>query len=268
VAIELADTQAAEHPVTRRSIFSLHAESGKRLAFVMCMRRPINSAVVMCATFGALAVAPNRAAAAVRPQQIFSLVAALDSVASGAPGKSEGRTEVSIDAPDRAPNGRAAGIFSGSSAARTMGARSRARLDSVVAIARAQLGTRYRLGGESPRAFDCSGLVQYVMRALDFSLPRTAREQATVGIPIPTDTAQLRAGDLLLFGRKGKVTHIGIYVGDGRFVHASTAAHRVVERPLLRKPAKGIVPWIGARRLIAMPDDSTLAIAPEPAHQR
>lgn len=245
----------------RRSVFSLHAESGKRLAFAMRMRRSINSALVTCATFGALALAPNRAAAAVRPQQIFTLATALDSVAASAPAKSTAPAAAPVDAPDRAPNGRLSGIFSGSSAAVTMGARSRARLDSVVAVARAQLGTRYRLGGESPRAFDCSGLVQYVMRALDYSLPRTAREQATVGIPIPTDTAQLRAGDLLLFGRKGKVTHIGIYVGEGRFVHASTGAHRVVERPLLRKPAKGIVPWIGARRLIAMPDDSTLAAA-------
>ena len=134
-----------------------------------------------------------------------------------------------------------------------------ARLDSVVAVARAQLGVKYRLGGESRRAFDCSGLVQYVMRTLDYSLPRTAREQAKIGTPIPTDTAQLRAGDLLLFGKKGKVTHIGIYVGNGQFVHASTGAKRVVERPLLRKPSKGIVPWIGARRLLAIPDDSTLA---------
>ena len=105
------------------------------------------------------------------------------------------------------------------------------------------------------------------MRALDFSLPRTAREQATAGVPVPTDTAQLRAGDLLLFGRKGKVTHIGIYVGNGRFVHASTGAHRVVERPLLRKPARGIVPWIGARRLFATADDSATATDTTAAHR-
>lgn len=231
----------------------------------MRMRRSLNSALVTCATFGALALATDRAAAAPAPQQIFTLVTSLDSVAAGGPARGEARTEAPADAPDRLPNGRARGIFSGSSAAMTMGSRSRARIDSVVAIARAQLGTRYRLGGETPRAFDCSGLVQYVMRALDFSLPRTAREQATVGVAIPTDTAQLRAGDLLLFGKKGKVTHIGIYVGDGRFVHASTGAHRVVERPLLRKPARGIVPWIGARRIIALPDDSTLAAAPTAA---
>ena len=224
----------------------LHLARGKRLAFDMCMRRSLNSALVICGTFGALCVFPGRASAAAPQQEVFAIVAALDSLASAA----------TATAAPIAPNGATARA---PSAARAMGERSRARIDSVVAIARAQLGTRYRLGGESPRAFDCSGLVQYVMRSLDFSLPRTAREQATVGTPVPTDTAQLRAGDLLLFGKKGKVTHIGIYVGNGQFVHASTKAKQVVERPLLRKPAPGIVPWIGARRLIAMPDDSLLA---------
>ena len=246
----------------RRATFSLHAESGKRLAFAMAMRRFIHSSTLTCVTLGAIAFAPNVAAAAARPQQLSTLATVLDSVTASAPAKPEPKPVAGIDV----PNDAAARLFGASSAASTMGARSRARLDSVVAIARAQLGTRYRLGGESPRAFDCSGLVQYVMRALDFSLPRTAREQATVGVPVPTDTAQLRAGDLLLFGRKGKVTHIGIYVGNGRFVHASTGAHRVVERPLLRKPARGIVPWIGARRLFATADDSTPA-APTPAQR-
>jgi cell wall-associated NlpC family hydrolase len=229
-----------------RLALSLHLARGKRLAFIMRMRRSLTSALVICGTFGALCISPARAAAASRPQQAFSVVAALDSL-TAAIAPASAPTLPNVTAP-RAP-----------SAARAIGARNRARLDSVVAVARAQLGTRYRLGGESPRAFDCSGLVQYVMRALDYSLPRTAREQAKIGTAIPTDTAQLRAGDLLLFGRKGKVTHIGIYVGNGQFVHASTGAKRVVERPLLRKPARGIVPWIGARRLFAIPDDSTLA---------
>lgn len=253
--------------MTRLSRFSLHAESGKRLAFAMAMRRSIHSALLICATTGAIALAPNRAAAAVRPQQIFSRPTAPDSVTASTTAKPEPKPDSKPDGGSDVPNGAAARLFGPSSAASAMGARSRARLDSVVAVARAQLGTRYRLGGESPRAFDCSGLVQYVMRALDFSLPRTAREQATVGVPVPTDTAQLRAGDLLLFGRKGKVTHIGIYVGNGRFVHASTGAHRVVERPLLRKPARGIVPWIGARRLFATADDSTPTAVPATAQR-
>lgn len=132
------------------------------------------------------------------------------------------------------------------------------RIDSVVAVARAQLGRRYRRGGEKPTVgFDCSGLVQYVMHALDITLPRTARDQAHVGVELARDTAQLRPGDLLTFGTKKRISHIGIYVGNGRFVHASTGAGRVVERPLLRAPAKGIKPWIGVRRLLPDSDAAT-----------
>lgn len=140
-----------------------------------------------------------------------------------------------------------------------------ARIDSVVALARAQLGRRYRYGAESPTAgFDCSGLVQYVMRALDIPLPRTAREQARVGVALERDTAQLRPGDLLTFGSAEKVSHIGIYVGNGRFVHASTKAGRVVERALLRKPASGIKPWIGVRRLITETDSASAVVSGSP----
>ncbi len=147
----------------------------------------------------------------------------------------------------------------GSSAER-MGRKRMARIDSAVAVARSQLGFRYRLGAASPlRGFDCSGLVQYIMRALDIELPRVAREQAKTGVEVVRDTAALKPGDLLTFGRRGKVEHIGIYVGNGRFVHASTAAGRVVERPLLRPPARGIKPWIGVRRVL--PDSVTLGIA-------
>src|SRR5579862_7181757 len=97
--------------------------------------------------------------------------------------------------------------------------------DSIVAVVRAQLGRKYRRGGESPEhGFDCSGLVHYVMSALKIDLPRTAKDQAKVGMRLPRDSTQLLPGDLLTFGfdKKG-VSHIGIYVGDGRFVHASSA---------------------------------------------
>ena len=216
----------------------------------MAMRRSLTSALVICGTFGALSIVAKRADAAPHPQQIFAVVTALDTVV--APG--------TAPVADTLGGGRLRPAHPASAIA-AMRDRSRAKLDSIVTIARAQLGTRYRLGGQSPRAFDCSGLVQYVMRALDYSLPRTAREQARIGTAVATDTAQLRAGDLLLFGKRGKVTHIGIYVGEGQFVHASIKAKRVVERPLLRRAAPGILPWIGTRRLFAIPDDTTLAAA-------
>ena len=123
--------------------------------------------------------------------------------------------------------------------------------DSLVALARAQIGRRYVRGGESPkRGFDCSGLIQYIASALHIAVPRTARQQAAVGAAVPADTAELLPGDLLTFGRGKRISHIGIYVGNGRFIHASTKAGRVIETNLLRPRAAGIKPWRGARRLV------------------
>src|SRR5437660_681974 len=79
--------------------------------------------------------------------------------------------------------------------------------DSVVQMARAQIGTRYRTGGGSPdKGFDCSGLIQYVMTALNVKLPRTAKQQATQGLAINRDTSRLLPGDLLTFGKGKKGT--------------------------------------------------------------
>lgn len=129
--------------------------------------------------------------------------------------------------------------------------------DSIVAKARGQIGTRYKLGGTKPNlALDCSGLVKYVMGALNVMLPRTAQNQATVGQAVPKDLAALKPGDLLTFGRGKRISHIGIYVGEGRMVHASTSQRRVIETrisersPLIRQ-------WKGVRRLI---DGTSVAV--------
>jgi len=131
--------------------------------------------------------------------------------------------------------------------------------DSVVKLARAQIGKRYHRGGETPkRGFDCSGLVAYVLSSLSLTVPRTAAQQAKAGVEVVRDTSQLLPGDLLTFGRGKKVTHIGIYVGGGRFIQASSRAGRVVETNLFRAPAPGIKPWAGVRRVVA--DDSSLGL--------
>lgn len=95
------------------------------------------------------------------------------------------------------------------------------KVKNVLQKALALLGTPYRWGGTDPdKGFDCSGLVGYVFRnALGIELPRVSRDMAKNGELI-TDRAKLAAGDLVFFGRKGRVNHVGIYVGDGRFVHA------------------------------------------------
>lgn len=95
------------------------------------------------------------------------------------------------------------------------------KITSVLQRAMALLGTPYRWGGNDPdKGFDCSGLVGYVFRnALGIDLPRVSREMAKSG-ELVTDRAKLSAGDLVFFGRRGRVDHVGIYVGEGRFVHA------------------------------------------------
>jgi cell wall-associated NlpC family hydrolase len=136
-----------------------------------------------------------------------------------------------------------------------------AQRDSIVARARAQLGTRYRLGGEKPETgFDCSGLIRYVLGAFDLRPPRTSALMALFGQEVPRDTAQLRVGDLLTFGFGNRVSHIGIYIGNGRYVHASSGSGKVVESSLARSGAK-VKPWIGVRRLLSLPDSSTVTAA-------
>lgn len=124
----------------------------------------------------------------------------------------------------------------------------------VVSVVRTQIGTRYVHGGASPTSgFDCSGLVKYVMAALHVALPRTAAQQARSGLALGRDTTQLRPGDLLTFGKgkRGTVSHIGIYIGHGRFVHASSVAGRVIESPIDRPPSPLIKIWRGSRRVVA-----------------
>jgi len=95
------------------------------------------------------------------------------------------------------------------------------RMEGLLRNALALLGTPYRWGGTSPdRGFDCSGLVGYLYRtALGIDLPRISREQANAG-QVVADRAAMAAGDLVFFGRRGRVDHVGIYIGEGKFVHA------------------------------------------------
>ena len=126
------------------------------------------------------------------------------------------------------------------------------------------LGAPYRYGGSGPVAFDCSGLVRYAMSVLDMVMPRTAATQAKAGTEVPKDLAALKPGDVLTFGRGKRISHVGIYVGDGKMVHASTSQRRVIEtsitarNPLIRQ-------WKGVRRFVdgasARFRDSVLAFA-------
>jgi cell wall-associated NlpC family hydrolase len=89
------------------------------------------------------------------------------------------------------------------------------------------VGTPYRYGGNTPEAgFDCSGLIGYVYQTRGaMSLPRTVARLQDVGKPVGAQS--LRSGDLVVFGRQGNATHAGIYVGEGRFVHAPSTGGEV-----------------------------------------
>lgn len=140
-----------------------------------------------------------------------------------------------------------------------------ARRDSVVAFARQQIGRRYVFGGTSPtRGFDCSGFTQYLGRAFGVNLPRTAAQQARVGQEVPRDVSRLRPGDLLTFGRGGRVTHIGVYVGNGRYVHASSGRGQITESSLDRPQSSLVRAWMGVRRVFGAETDSASALAQRP----
>ncbi len=99
----------------------------------------------------------------------------------------------------------------------------------VVMLAKSKLGRRYVWGATGSRTFDCSGLTSYVYRKIGVNIPRTSRNQARYGRYIRRN--QLRPGDLVFFDtnfRRRGVDHVGIYLGGGKFIHASSAKRKVI----------------------------------------
>ena len=91
------------------------------------------------------------------------------------------------------------------------------------------VGVPYVWGGNTPESgFDCSGFTKYVLAKQGIRLPRTSREQARVGDGVPLDFGAMRPGDLIFFAEPGEaISHVSIYVGSGRMIHASSAAGQV-----------------------------------------
>jgi len=95
----------------------------------------------------------------------------------------------------------------------------------LVRVAKTFLGVPYKLGGSTLKGMDCSALVKKIYEIFNIQLPRTAREQFTSGKRVEKD--QLEEGDLVFFRRRGNSAHVGIYVGDNQFVHASSYSREV-----------------------------------------
>lgn len=94
----------------------------------------------------------------------------------------------------------------------------------LIEIAKQYIGTPYIYGGTGPNGFDCSGFVQHVYQKIGISLPRTSYTQATVGTPVTYE--QLMPGDIVCFGANS-INHVGIYVGDGQFIHSPRTGYTV-----------------------------------------
>jgi cell wall-associated NlpC family hydrolase len=126
--------------------------------------------------------------------------------------------------------------------------------EAVITSASEAMGRPYRYGGtgEDGTGFDCSGLIQYAYAEHGIQLPRTSAEQAKEGRKIEPSLDALAPGDLLTFSnRGGPVTHVGLYLGDGRFIHSATrgvqTSRLTEEDPYGRWWFKR---WVGARRII------------------
>jgi len=103
-------------------------------------------------------------------------------------------------------------------------------IDMLELNAKSFLGIPYVWGATGPNKFDCSGFTQWVYRDMGINIPRISREQARVGKYVRYE--DLEKGDMVFFDTKrrraGKVTHVGIYLGNGDFIHASSAGKKVV----------------------------------------
>jgi cell wall-associated NlpC family hydrolase len=117
----------------------------------------------------------------------------------------------------------------------------------VVAKAEQYLGTPYRYGGAAPGGFDCSGFVQYILGQFQVSLNRTAASQYNNGVAVNKDS--LVSGDLVFFNTYGGISHVGIYTGNGSFIHSSSSRSGGV---IYSSLSEGYYAqrYVGARRVI------------------
>jgi len=111
------------------------------------------------------------------------------------------------------------------------------------------LGYAYVYGGSSPKGFDCSGFTSYIYRQFGYTINRTASSQLSNGVPIAY--ADLQPGDLVFFKdhySTSAASHVGIYIGDGNFIHAENSRSCVKVTPLSQSWYANR--YIGARRIL------------------
>ncbi|MFW2177945.1 MULTISPECIES: C40 family peptidase [unclassified Moraxella] len=101
------------------------------------------------------------------------------------------------------------------------------KAQALIDKAKQFIGLPYRYGGTSPTSgFDCSGFMQYVFKGANINLPRTSGSMAQVGQKVSRD--ELKAGDMVFFAtRGGSISHVGMYVGEGRFIHSPSTGKSI-----------------------------------------
>ncbi len=107
--------------------------------------------------------------------------------------------------------------------------------DEIIETAKEFLGVKYVWAANGPDAFDCSGFTKYVFEKHGITLPRYSGYQAHIGTKVAYN--ELEKGDLVFFGtdKKGKVNHVGIYLGDHKFIHASSGGKKVMITSFIQK---------------------------------
>ncbi len=168
---------------------------------------PKSVALIQAQATSSIATAQAQAAAAAK--------AAATAKAQAASAAAAARPKAPTVAPVR--------VVSSSQAARRMNAMN---------IALGKLGSPYRWGASGPYAFDCSGLMKWAFAQAGIQLPRTSRDQSTVGMPVAK--ANLQPGDLVFF--YSPVSHVAMYIGGGKVVQASTSSQPVKISPLAGMP--------------------------------
>ena len=115
--------------------------------------------------------------------------------------------------------------------------------NQIERTAKSHLGKVYVWGANGPYSFDCSGFTKAVFAQYQIEIPRVSREQAKIGRIVPWN--YLQKGDLIFFDSKksSRVSHVGIYLGDGKFIHASSSRHKVVISNLTSKYYKTHFKW-------------------------
>jgi len=126
--------------------------------------------------------------------------------------------------------------------------------DRIVITARRYLGVPYRYGGTTPRGFDCSGFVYYVYRKSGMPMKRNMTSQFREGKKV--SKRRLKPGDLVFFQTSGRrVSHVGIYTGSGRFIHAprtgKSVSYAKLNNPYWKRRYRGAVSYLSSGRMRA-----------------